>query len=55
MSMLLNSLRSVSGVEINASLARVFLRWWRKERFSVVSLLEKLNEFAESESKRDSQ
>jgi AAA+ ATPase superfamily predicted ATPase len=49
---LLNFLRGLKGVEVDASLARIYLRWKREERFSVVALLERLNAFAESEGMR---
>ncbi|MEO3993123.1 MAG: ATP-binding protein [Desulfurococcaceae archaeon TW002] len=49
---LLSFLREVKGVEIDMSVARISLRWKRKERFSVTALLEKLNTFARDENMR---
>jgi len=51
-SRLLEYLRSVRGVEIDFTTARVSLRWSRRERVDTVSLLEKLNSFAREENLR---
>ncbi|MEM0037348.1 MAG: hypothetical protein QW772_00210 [Zestosphaera sp.] len=44
-SRLLGFLKGVNGVEVDASVVKIFLRW-RRERFSVAALLERLNTFA---------
>lgn len=46
---LLEVLKSVRGVEVNAPLAKIYLKWRRRERFDLISLLESLNTFAERE------
>lgn len=45
---LLDFLRELKGVEVDASLIKVYLKWRRKDRFSIAALLERLNDFAES-------
>jgi AAA+ ATPase superfamily predicted ATPase len=49
---LLEYLRSVRGVEIDLNMAKVSLRWSRRDRVDIVSLLERLNDFAREESFR---
>ncbi len=46
---LLSFLGGLKGVEVDLSLARIYLRWKREERFSVIALLERLNTFAGNE------
>jgi AAA+ ATPase superfamily predicted ATPase len=49
---LLEHLRGVRGVEIDLSMAKASLRWSRRDRVDVVSLLERLNDFAREEGLR---
>jgi len=49
---LLSLLRGVRGVEVDFSIARIALRWKRRERFNIAALLEALNMFAENEGVR---
>jgi len=49
---LLEHLRGVRGVEIDLSMAKVSLRWSRRDRVDIVSLLERLNDFAREEGLR---
>jgi len=51
-SKLLEYLRSVRGVEIDLNMAKVSLKWSRRDRVDIVSLLERLNDFAREESFR---
>jgi hypothetical protein len=43
---LLDVLKSVRGVEVDTAFARVSLKWGKRDRVDIVSLLEKLNSFA---------
>jgi hypothetical protein len=47
---LLEYLRSVRGVEVDLNMAKASLRWSRRDRIDIVSLLERLNDFAREES-----
>jgi AAA+ ATPase superfamily predicted ATPase len=49
---LLEYLRSVRGVEVDLNTAKVSLRWSRRDRVDIVSLLERLNDFAREENLR---
>jgi AAA+ ATPase superfamily predicted ATPase len=49
-SKLLEYLRSVRGVEVDLNMAKASLRWSRRDRIDIVSLLERLNDFAREES-----
>jgi AAA+ ATPase superfamily predicted ATPase len=49
---LLEYLRGVRGVEVDLAMARVSLKWGRRERADIVSMLEKLNSFAREENLR---
>lgn len=49
---LLDYLRGVRGVEVDFALGRISLRWGRRDRVDLASLLDKLNVFADEEGLR---
>jgi AAA+ ATPase superfamily predicted ATPase len=49
---LLEYLRGVRGVEIDLDMAKLSLKWSRRDRVDIVSLLERLNDFAREENLR---